>query len=83
MTPISPACTAFRDAPAVTYVADADGGGDGVFPDGAEAGRESEAPSALTSFREFPFPIRDIVSNSWFSRVMLATGSSVPEGWQP
>lgn len=83
MSPISPACTVFRDAPAVRYVADAEAGGDGVFSDGAEAARGSEAPSAVTSLREFPFPIRDTVSNSWFSRVMLATGSSVPEGRQP
>lgn len=83
MSPISPACTVFRDAPAVRYVGDADGGGNGMFPDGAEAARGSEAPSAVTSFREFPFPIRDTDSNSWFSSVMLATGSSMPEGWQP
>lgn len=79
MRPMSPACTAFRDEPAVRYVAEADGGGEGVFPDGTEPATGLEAPSPVTPSKE-EAPTKDTVSSSWFSRVILATGPSILEG---
>lgn len=79
VSPINPPCTAFREEPAVRYVGEADGGGSGVFPDGVEAARRSGTPSPGAPSKEEP-PTRDMVSSSWFSRVMLATGSVVLDG---